>query len=60
MKSVEFCPHGILLLLYPEYIVKLINNEVQPTTDELRKRAVERTEWSKFVVVCKPRLFSAE
>ncbi len=38
----------------------LINNEVQPTIDELRKIAVERTEWSKFVVACKPRLFSAE
>ena len=47
-------------LLYPDYIAKLINNEVQPTTDELRKIAVERTEWSKFVVACKPRLFSAE
>ena len=47
-------------LLYPEYIAKLINNEVQPTIDKLRKIAVERTEWSKFVVACKPRLFSAE
>ena len=46
--------------LYPEYIAKLIKNEVQPTTDELRKIAVERTEWSKFVVAWKPRLFSAE
>ena len=47
-------------LLYPEYIAKLINNEVQPTIDELRKIAVERTEWSKFVVAYKPRLFSDE
>ncbi len=37
-----------------------INNEVQPTIDELRKIAVERAEWSKFVVACKPRLFSDE
>ena len=29
---------------YPEYIAKLINNEVEPTIDELRKIAVERTE----------------
>ena len=47
-------------LLYPEYIAKLINNEVQQTIDELREIAVERTKWSKFVVDCKPRLFSAE
>ena len=39
-------------LLCPEYIVKLMNNEVQPSTDELR------TEWSKFFVACKSRLFS--
>ena len=33
-------------LLYTEYIAKLINNEVQPTIDELIKMAVERTKWS--------------
>ena len=47
-------------LLYPEYITKLVNNEIQPTIDELRKIAVERTEWSKCLVICKPSLFSAE
>ncbi len=36
-------------LLYPEYIAKLINNEVQPTIEELRKIAVERTEWSSLL-----------
>ena len=46
--------------LYPECLAKLLNNEVQPTIDKLRKIAVERTEWSKFVVACKARLFSAE
>ena len=47
-------------LLYTEYIAKLINNEVQPKIEKLRKIEVERTEWSKFVVACKPRLFSAD
>ena len=47
-------------LLYPEYIVMLINNEIQPIIVELRKIAVERTKWSKYVFVCKPRLLSAE
>ena len=51
---------GRLKLLYPEYIAKLINNEFQPTTDVLRKIAEIKTEWSKFVVACKPRLFSDE
>ena len=41
-------------LQYPEYIAKMINNEVQPKIDELRKIAVERTEWSKFVVCFQP------
>ena len=45
-------------LLYPDYIANLINNELQPAIDELRRIALERT--SKFVVACKPRLFSAD
>ena len=46
--------------MYPDYIVRLINNEVQPKAESLRIAAQDRKEWSKIVDACKPRLFSAE
>ena len=46
--------------LYPEYIGKLINSEVPPTADEMRKAARDRKEWSKLVDACKPKIFAAD
>ena len=47
-------------LMYPDYIARLINNDVPPTVRSLRIAAQDRKEWSKIVDACKPRLFSSE
>ncbi|CAM4364063.1 unnamed protein product [Leuciscus chuanchicus] len=46
--------------LYHTYIGKLINNDMPPTADEMRRAASNRTEWSKLVTDCKPVLFAAD
>ncbi|CAM4681115.1 unnamed protein product [Leuciscus chuanchicus] len=41
-------------------IGKLINNDMPPTADEMRRAASNRTEWRKLVTDCKPVLFAAD
>ena len=48
-------------MLCPEYIDRLINNDVLPEVDKLRKLAKDRTEWNtKTVSGCKSKLFVGE
>ena len=45
----------------PGYIGKLINNEIPPSVDEIRKAASNRTEWRRRIVnACKPVVFAAD
>jgi hypothetical protein len=46
-------------MLYTKYIAKLISKN-PPTIDEIKTAARNRTEWSKIVDACKPKLFAAD
>lgn len=46
--------------LYHTYIGKLINNDMPPTADEMRKAASYWPEWRKLVTYCKPVLSAAD
>jgi hypothetical protein len=52
--------HGRPRLNYPDYVVRLINNDEPPTLDELKKAAANRKYGHDIVIACKPRLFVVE
>ncbi|CAF1390212.1 unnamed protein product [Adineta steineri] len=47
-------------LKYVDYVVRLINNDEPPTSDEIRKVAANRKRWHDIVIACKPRLFAVD